>query len=195
MTASIQVALWPELAPAPASRSSSLVRVRAFRARERAKRSASWRQELGADLAAILSAWSAIGLRWPPTERQAQLLRESAPTMALRSEAGALLRRLPRARSSRAHSAVYNLVRSLLDGIAVLRAASHDREAPRPSAPEGQAPAPARQGPVPMARTPDPGGGGSGPPGGLLGLLRRAGLRDDLADEWGCDHGLVDDRP
>lgn len=101
----------------------STVRVRAHRARERAARARAWREELGVDLAPVLAAWAAIGLRWAPSPAQASLVRAEAPTMALMLEAGSLLRRLPRARASGRHPAVYMLVRSLVDALRALRAA------------------------------------------------------------------------
>jgi hypothetical protein len=165
---------------------TSTPRVRAHRARVRGQLSRSWAARIGPDMLPVLSAWSGIGLRWAPTSLQVELIRRASPTMALRLEAGALLRRLPRARATRAHPAVYNLVRSLLDGLAVLQAALAGAAAGPPPAdgqPVGQAPPPARRLSAPA------GGGGPppGPPGGpgaVLRALLAAGLDPDLADGW-----------
>lgn len=136
-------------------------------------------------MAPVLASWASLGLVWAPSAAQVGLIRRHSPSPALRLEAASLLRRLPRARARGGHSAVYNLVRSLLDALRVVVAAWDARRPP--AAPGAGVPSEGQV--VPPERPTVPGRSGADPPlerppGGLLDRLRRAGLRRDLGDEW-----------
>lgn len=105
--------------------------------------------------------------------------------MPERMEAGAVLRRLPRASRSNGHPAVYNLLRSLLDALRAVGRGSarpgttapvEQRALWRESRPEGTTAQEGDKPPPVMDRT---GGGPS-----LLDRLRGAGLSQELADRF-----------
>lgn len=168
-------------------------RVRAYRSRMRAGRASSWTHAIGPDMAPVLAAWASLGLRWAPSPAQVTLIRAAAPTMALRMDAGAILRELPRAHRSGRHPAVYMLVKSLLARLRLLVAASDSRGRHVLGHPEsdgehhgdrtGSQPAPGTRG---ARGDPPPGEALHPSPGAptLLDRLRRSGLDDDLFDAW-----------